>query len=75
MAVLQVRDFGIGIAAEDQKRIFNRFERAVSSDHYGGLGLGLFIAGEIIRMHNGSIQVESQIGEGAKFIVKIPVRH
>ena len=45
---LSVRDHGIGIAPEDQRRIFERFERAVSSQRYGGLGLGLWIARQIV---------------------------
>src|SRR6185369_9151489 len=44
LARLSVRDFGIGIAYEDRERIFERFERAVAARHYGGMGLGLYIA-------------------------------
>lgn len=68
-----VRDYGIGIAPEDQTRIFKRFERASSPTNYGGLGLGLYIANEIIRGHNGTLTVESEYGSGAKFIVQLPV--
>ena len=71
-AVLVVKDHGIGIAEEDHKRIFRRFERAVSPTNYGGLGLGLFIACEIIKTHHGSIHVESALGQGATFKVKLP---
>jgi signal transduction histidine kinase len=70
-ASLTVRDHGIGIAAVDQARVFERFERAVSLD-YGGLGLGLHIAREIVRAHGGSIRVESELGRGATFIVELP---
>src|SRR5439155_20815653 len=51
-ARLTVRDRGIGISADDQRRIFGRFERAASLN-YGGLGLGLFISSQIVRAHGG----------------------
>jgi len=70
-ARLVVRDHGIGIGATDQARIFERFERAVSLD-YGGIGLGLHITREIVRAHGGTIRVESELGEGAAFIVELP---
>jgi signal transduction histidine kinase len=72
-AWLSVRDHGVGIAKEDQARIFDRFERAVSVRHYGGLGLGLYIAQSIVASHGGHIRVESQQGAGATFIVELPV--
>jgi PAS domain S-box-containing protein len=72
-AHLRVRDQGIGIAAEDQARIFERFERAVSLQHYGGLGLGLYIARTIVEAHGGGIQVHSEPGAGATFIVNLPL--
>ncbi|HEY3445100.1 MAG TPA: ATP-binding protein [Myxococcales bacterium] len=72
-ARLQVRDRGIGIAPEDQARIFARFERAVSSRHFGGLGLGLWIARQVVEAHGGTISVASTPGEGATFTVELPV--
>jgi PAS domain S-box-containing protein len=69
-----LRDHGIGIAAEDQTRIFQRFERAVSSSHFGGLGLGLYIVSQILGAHGGSIRVTSEPGSGATFFVNLPVR-
>jgi PAS domain S-box-containing protein len=72
-AILTVRDEGIGIAEVDQARIFERFERAVSTRNYGGLGLGLWIANEIVRAHNGEITVESSPGQGAAFTVLLPI--
>jgi signal transduction histidine kinase len=72
-AQFQVRDHGIGIDPGDQERIFRRFERAVSSDFYNGMGLGLFIAHEIVRMHQGSIHVDSSPGHGATFSVSLPL--
>ncbi|WP_158501506.1 PAS domain S-box protein [Vitiosangium sp. GDMCC 1.1324] len=72
-AVLHVRDEGIGIPHEHQSRIFERFERAVSERHYGGLGLGLFITRQIIRAHGGDIRVESTPGVETTFTVELPL--
>jgi signal transduction histidine kinase len=69
---LTVRDQGIGIPAEHLARIFDRFERAVSSRHYGGLGLGLYITRRIVEAHRGTVQVESSPGSGAAFTVTLP---
>jgi PAS domain S-box-containing protein len=71
-AILTVSDDGIGIPSEDQARIFDRFERAVSARNFGGLGLGLWIAREIVQMHGGSIQVTSVLGDGSTFTVSLP---
>lgn len=71
-ARLEVRDQGIGIEPADAERIFDRFERAVSAHHYGGLGLGLYIARQIVVAHGGEIGVESQPGAGATFRVELP---
>ncbi|WP_437938944.1 AAA family ATPase [Sorangium sp. So ce341] len=72
-ALLVVRDQGVGIAAADQGRIFERFERAVSVRNFGGLGLGLYIARSIVTSHGGSIRVESKPGAGATFMVELPL--
>ena len=72
VARLSVTDAGIGIAAEDISRIFGRFERAVSTRHYGGLGLGLFIARQIVEAHGGEIQVRSAPIRGSEFTVILP---
>jgi signal transduction histidine kinase len=71
---LTVHDNGIGIESEAQQRIFNRFERAVPSAHYGGLGLGLYIAKQIVVVHGGTIRVESIPGAGSTFIVQLPTQ-
>jgi PAS domain S-box-containing protein len=68
-----IRDQGIGIAPEDLERIFGRFERAVSTRQYGGLGLGLYISREIARAFGGDIHVESQPGAGAIFTLELPL--
>jgi PAS domain S-box-containing protein len=72
-ARLSVRDHGIGVAPEDQARIFQRFERAVSPRHFGGLGLGLWIAHQLVAAHGGVIRVASAGGEGAEFQVELPL--
>ena len=74
MARIAVRDEGIGIASGDLSRIFGRFERAVSSRHYGGLGLGLYIAHQIVEAHSGCILVQSEPGRGSTFTVVLPLR-
>ncbi len=71
-ATIQVRDQGIGIASEAQARIFERFERAVSSRHYGGLGIGLYVTRQIVEAHGGTIGVTSRSGEGSVFTVDVP---
>jgi len=71
-ARLRVRDHGIGIAPERQAHLFERFERAVSAQHYGGLGLGLYVSRRIVEAHGGTIRVESRAGEGATFVVDLP---
>jgi PAS domain S-box-containing protein len=71
-ARFSIRDHGIGIPPEDQARIFQRFERAVSDRHYGGLGLGLWIVRQIVDAFGGTIQVESGAGQGSNFRVVLP---
>ncbi len=73
-ATLIVRDEGIGIAQEKIAKIFDRFERGVSARAYGGLGLGLYIARQIVDAHKGSIHVVSEPGHGAAFTVELPKR-
>jgi signal transduction histidine kinase len=71
-AMLTVRDAGIGITSAEQARIFGRFERAVPSRNYGGLGLGLYIVQQIVAAHGGTVRVESEPGQGAAFLVELP---
>jgi PAS domain S-box-containing protein len=71
---LAVRDHGIGITPEDQRRLFERFERAVPATHYGGFGLGLWIVRNIVQAHGGEIRVTSQPGRGSRFEVTLPAR-
>jgi signal transduction histidine kinase/PAS domain-containing protein len=72
LARLIVQDQGIGIALEHQERIFGRFERAVRPGQYGGMGLGLYIARQIVEAHGGRITVDSTPGHGATFTTELP---
>jgi PAS domain S-box-containing protein len=72
-AVLVVQDRGIGIPVKDLARIFGRFERTTNSRNYGGLGLGLYIASQIIEQHRGSIRAESRSHGGARFVIELPL--
>lgn len=75
-AVIEVSDTGIGISDADLNRIFDRFFQADASrvhrDDADGAGLGLSIARWIVDIHGGSIDVQSKLGEGSKFIVRLP---
>jgi signal transduction histidine kinase len=71
---LVVLDRGIGISKDKIPVVFNRFERAVPGRKYGGLGLGLYIAQRVVEAHGGRIQVESEPGRGATFVVHLPRR-
>lgn len=74
-AKLEVRDTGIGIAPEDQQRIFDRFYRAEGRRHdAGGSGLGLSIANWVVSAHGGRLAVESVPGVGSIFTVWLPLR-
>lgn len=70
-----VSDTGMGIAKEDQERIFDRFFRVdkARSREEGGSGLGLSICKWIVEAHQGEIKVESELGKGSSFIVKLPI--
>lgn len=72
LIVLKVCDEGIGIPPESQARIFEPFVRADNTRGIGGTGLGLNIVKDCVERHNGQIHVESQLGEGTRFIVEIP---
>lgn len=74
--IFSVQDSGIGIAPEDQEKIFDRFYRVdkVRSREMGGNGLGLAIALEILRLHDGKIFVDSELGVGTKFTVELKIK-
>lgn len=73
-AVLSVKDTGIGIPEESRERIFERFYRVDKSrsKEVGGTGLGLSIVKHAVMIHNGKIEVKSELGEGTEMIVTIP---
>ncbi|WP_437318813.1 sensor histidine kinase [Sorangium sp. So ce385] len=71
-AELAVQDQGIGIPAGRIPHVFERFERAVSSRHFGGLGLGLHVVKSIVEALGGAVRVDSRQGEGARFTVELP---
>ncbi|XYI04125.1 ATP-binding protein [Sorangium sp. So ce1128] len=73
VARLSVTDHGIGIPAEVRTQLFERFRRGVSSRHYGGLGLGLYITRTIVEAHGGRIRVSSEVGLGSTFCVELPL--
>ncbi|MDX2240245.1 MAG: two-component system sensor histidine kinase RppB [Leptolyngbyaceae cyanobacterium bins.302] len=75
-ALIHIQDTGIGIAPADQARIFDRFYRVNSdrSRHTGGAGLGLAIARAIARSHQGDVKVQSELGKGSVFTVRLPLK-
>jgi signal transduction histidine kinase len=73
-AVVQVTDHGIGVEPEQQKKIFERFERAVAAREFGGFGLGLWISRQIAQASGGEIDVASTPGEGSTFTLRLPLQ-
>ena len=68
---LHVQDQGPGIKEQDTERIFERFERAISSNEVSGLGLGLYISRQIMEQNHGSLFVRSTINKGSTFIMEL----
>ena len=71
--ILSVKDDGIGIAEDEQEKIFHRFYQTETSRGGEGTGLGLAMAYEIVRYYNGTIEVESAPGKGSTFTVRLPL--
>ena len=71
---LRVQDHGMGIAKEDQKHVFERFYRVSTGDVHDvkGFGIGLSYVAEVVRLHRGTITLESELGKGTTFIVTLP---
>jgi len=75
-AVLSISDTGIGLQAQDLKRVFKRFYRAASNDRVKikGTGLGLFLVRTIVRQHGGDVRAMSEgPGKGSTMILKLPL--
>jgi len=71
---LTVSDAGPGIPASESERIFHRFERAAPMRHFGGLGLGLYVARQIVEAHGGEIHLTPLRARGAQFVIRLPWR-
>jgi len=71
-ATIRVSDQGVGIAPEDQARVFEQFVRVGDRTRIPGLGLGLYITRQLVEAHGGTISVESKLGEGSTFTVALP---
>lgn len=69
--IITIQDTGIGIAPENQEKIFNKFEQ-VDATIKNSTGLGLSITKELVKLHNGTISVESSLNKGAKFVIALP---
>ncbi|MDE2590548.1 MAG: PAS domain-containing protein [Patescibacteria group bacterium] len=70
---ISVEDFGIGISKKEQNKIFGRFYQADSNNTYPGLGLGLYISQQIIKLNGGKMWVKSEEGKGSTFYFRLPI--
>ncbi|HEX6757281.1 MAG TPA: response regulator [Propionibacteriaceae bacterium] len=70
--VLTVADTGVGIPQDEQGQIFERFHRVGNGDHQPGSGIGLALVAEMTSAHGGSVDVASELGEGSRFVVRLP---
>lgn len=72
---IAVKDYGIGIKPEEQPKIFNRFYRVEGRNEqtFSGFGIGLYVAAEIVKRHNGNVWVESEKDNGSTFYFTLPV--
>ena len=72
--IIKVQDTGIGISEVDQHRLFEPFFRGSNVDDISGNGLGLAIASNLVDIHNGKLEVESEVGEGTTFTLILPAK-
>ena len=75
MVQISIKDEGIGIAKQDQPKLFGRFYRIQNQElkSVSGFGIGLYLSAEIIKLHQGEIWVESDEGQGAVFYFTLPL--
>lgn len=71
--VVEVQDNGIGISAEEKKRIFDAFYRVPGTAEKGGCGLGLYLVAQVMKDHGGKVEAESEVGQGSRFRLRFPV--
>jgi two-component system sensor histidine kinase VicK len=69
-----IRDEGLGINKEELSRIFERFYRVDGNDFISGFGIGLYVCSEIIKLHEGKLWAESEIGKGSLFRFSLPIK-
>ena len=72
-ALVSVRDTGCGIAPQDQAAVFDRYFHTTANTKHDSTGLGLTIAQELARLHHGEITLESEVGKGSCFTLKLPL--
>jgi len=73
-AIIRVSDSGIGIPDKELKQLFEPFQRASNAAGFAGTGLGLAIVKQVVELHQGSVEVESKLGKGACFSIRIPLK-
>lgn len=73
-AQIMIKDHGIGVPKDKQKKVFQLFERGVPQDQYKGLGVGLFITHEIVKAHHGELLFTSRPNHGSIFTINLPLR-
>jgi signal transduction histidine kinase len=71
--IFQVQDGGIGISEEDKLRIYEPFYRGQNVENIIGTGLGLAVVKKCVELHGGEIALESEVGKGTRFTVKLPI--
>ncbi|NER29120.1 MAG: sensor histidine kinase, partial [Symploca sp. SIO1C4] len=71
--IFQIQDQGVGIPVSDQSHLFEAFHRGGNIEHINGSGLGLTVVKKCVELHEGSIDLDSEVGIGTTFTVKIPI--
>ena len=72
-ARVTVQDTGCGIAPEDQTAVFDRYFHTTANTKHDSTGLGLTIAQELAHLHHGEITLQSELGKGSRFTLKLPI--